>query len=362
MFNPRNEYNRGIDRSDIRWYHPELADAPGTEIVLGDNPTSIAYDPDITVEEKLRIITEATAQATEAFSPVELPEDIIAQFESRKVQIPGCPEEEDAPLVTAEVLTPPVKPRSKKKRHRAILFAVGGSLIQSNPWISPLHSYAMTAEAVVVAPHYRNALQAPYPAALNDLHATYKWMVEHADELNIDPDNIALLAQSSGSHLSAALAFRLKRYGYHPRGAVLMEAIMEDRPIYHSQQLANTFWTGTMSNGTNALYLREQHGNPLLGPEAYANRATVEDCKGLCPFFIHTSEFDSESDSCMAFSMKLREAGVYTELHQWGGSTHGLLNMLGLTTEYSKRYRNQVMQNLIDCLTYDLRRLDLMEE
>ncbi|MGN0405564.1 MAG: alpha/beta hydrolase [Bariatricus sp.] len=361
MFSPKNEYNRGIDRTDPRWYHPEIAESPTFAIVAGENPTPFAYDPDLSQEEKIGIRNAMLEGPQNMFTSVELPDEIIEQFDDRSVEIPGCPEEPDAPLVHVDILTPPVKPCSKKRRHRAVLYITGGSLVTAVARISPLHSYAMAAEAVVVAPVYRTALDAAYPAALNDLHATYKWMVEHADELNIDPDNIAILGGSSGSHLGACLAFRLKRYGYHPRGAVLMEAIVEDRPIYHSQQLATTFWNGPTSNGTAALYLREQLGNPLLGPEAFANRATVEECKGLCPIFIHTSEFDPDADPCMAFSMKLREAGVYTELHQWGGTTHGTLNMMGLSTEYGRRFRDQVMTNLKDCLQYDLRRLDLQE-
>lgn len=73
------------------------------------------------------------------------------------------------------------------------------------------------------APDFQALIRTPKDAgekklpAINDLHATYVWMVKHAEELHIDSDRIILIGNSSGGHLATALSSRLKRYGFQPR-------------------------------------------------------------------------------------------------------------------------------------------------
>lgn len=100
-------------------------------------------------------------------------------------------------------------------------------------------------------------------------------------------------------------------------------------------------------------------------PEAFANHATVEDCIGLPPTFIHTMEIDPGADPSMVYASKLLEAGVYTELHLWGGTNHvGLpsASEQDPSSEYGRRYKNSVDSNLRDCMKYDLRREWLREQ
>jgi acetyl esterase/lipase len=39
------------------------------------------------------------------------------------------------------------------------------------------------------------------------MHATWRWVRQHASELGIDPDHVAVYGTSSGGHLAASLAF-----------------------------------------------------------------------------------------------------------------------------------------------------------
>lgn len=82
---------------------------------------------------------------------------------------------------------------------------------------------------------------APKMRAINDLHAAYAWMVKNADKLNIDPDKIVLIGNSSGGHLATALSFRLKRYGYQPRGCVVTMPITDDRMLMYGKEIKNLF-------------------------------------------------------------------------------------------------------------------------
>lgn len=59
---------------------------------------------------------------------------------------------------------------------------------------------------VCVAPEYRLLDEAPWPACLEDVQACLAWMVEHADDLGIDPERIAVEGNSAGAHLALLLA------------------------------------------------------------------------------------------------------------------------------------------------------------
>ena len=59
---------------------------------------------------------------------------------------------------------------------------------------------------VCVAPEYRLVPEAPWPAQIDDIRMALRWMVDHADELGIDPERIAVEGNSAGAHLGLLLA------------------------------------------------------------------------------------------------------------------------------------------------------------
>ncbi len=45
---------------------------------------------------------------------------------------------------------------------------------------------------VCVAPEYRLVPEAPWPAQIDDARTALRWLVDHADELGVDPQRIAV--------------------------------------------------------------------------------------------------------------------------------------------------------------------------
>jgi acetyl esterase len=61
---------------------------------------------------------------------------------------------------------------------------------------------------VVLAIEFRNSLEAPYPAALQDINYGIRWLKAHASEFGSSPDRVGILGTSSGGLLAVLAAMR----------------------------------------------------------------------------------------------------------------------------------------------------------
>lgn len=344
---PILEADRVRDITDPKWCHPLLCD--GWISGMGMGEFAKLYDPALSIEEKKAVLGNIDLS-------VYYPQTDNPTCEMKEYEVPGCPEE---PETSAKVyVLTPFKKKGRKKW--PVLFeCVGGGMVFCEPTMCGLEALAEQYNCVVVSCKYRTALEAPYPAAINDLHATYKWMTEHADELNIDPDNVVIHGGSSGGHLALSIPFRLKRYGYSPKGIVAGNPITDDREIYPSSQICCETFDGEKLHTAYRMWLGYNFGSGRVGPEALANHATVEDCVGYPPVYIHTTEFDPDRDYNREFIGKVYAAGSFGEYHCWGGTHHGNYAAAPELNEIVQNLREGHIKMLFD---QDLRRPWIVDE
>ena len=67
--------------------------------------------------------------------------------------------------------------------------------------------------AVVLSPGYRLALQAPYPAAMDDCYAALLYLRSHAAALGVRSDQLMVGGESAGGGLCAAVCIRARDEG-----------------------------------------------------------------------------------------------------------------------------------------------------
>jgi acetyl esterase/lipase len=346
------EYDRITDRNDTRWAHPALEEF---YYIDGRSTVNRLTNPEKTPEKRLESRNKMYRDI-EAGRPLvfEYAPELDEHGETTTYTVPGCPEEPDA-QVRVDVRAPKHR---KRKKLPVIFYIAGGAFVLGTPWLGPIEEYSMNYNCVVVAPWYRTSVDARYPAAINDFHAAYQWMIENAEMLGIDSDKVVISGMSAGASLALSFVFRLKRYGYRPRGVVALDpAVTDDRSGYPSHRYHSDAWDGEQIHRTMMQYFGpDNYASSAVGPEGAANHALPKDCRGLCPVVIHSSESDADRDSLMAFMSKLYEAGVYAELHVWAGCCHATLYNAPKDNEIRERYQQIVDGNFKDFFRYDMRR------
>jgi len=194
---------------------------------------------------------------------------------------------------------------------------VMGSLDSEHPWAGRI---ASGSGAVVISVGYRLAPENRFPAALDDAYAVLTWAAEHAAELGFDPDRIAVGGHSAGGTLAAALAQRARdEQGPPIHFQLLNQPGLDDRQETWSQRnFTDTPW---MTRDKVTAAWRHYLGSAPATP--YAAPARAEDLSGLPSAHIATAEFCPNRDEGIEYALRLLQAGVSVELHQWAGTFHG---------------------------------------
>ena len=187
-------------------------------------------------------------------------------------------------------------------------------------------------------------------------------MLDNAEMLKIKSDNVVIEGYSSGAQLALNLGFRLKRFGVAtPKGilAVLPQTGCQDE---NHLGIYNGNWDTINQHDAMMQYLGRNAGNSLVGPEALANFATIEDCIGFPPTFIHTVELDPDRNFNREFYGKLLEAKTFAEYHCWGGMHHLSPLQFGVSADVSLRAKSIIDANRMDLFKCDFRRPWVVEE
>lgn len=197
---------------------------------------------------------------------------------------------------------------------------VTGSAQSDARWCARL---ATDLGAVVVSPEYRTAPRHPFPAAHDDCFRALTWLHEHAGELGIDPQRVAVGGDSAGGGLAAAVAQRARDEGVPVCFQSLVYPMLDDATgLRPDGETPEAFvWSASSNRYGWGSYLGREPGLPHA-PD-YAVPARRADLAGLPPAWIGVGGIDLFHDEDVAYADRLREAGVDATVHIEPGMYHG---------------------------------------
>ncbi|HEY3866076.1 MAG TPA: alpha/beta hydrolase [Solirubrobacteraceae bacterium] len=177
---------------------------------------------------------------------------------------------------------------------------------------------------LVASLDYRRAPEHKHPAALEDAHIAYRWLLDNADRIEGDRSRLALVGESSGGTTVACLALLLRDLGAPMPILQILAYPLTDRygrwPSYQErgtgymldQELIRWFLSNYLPTGHD---LDDPYLLPLAAP----------DLSGLAPALVITAEFDPLRDEGIAYAQRLEAAGVVVEHLHAGDQMHGFL-------------------------------------
>ncbi len=264
----------------------------------------------------------------------EVPPELGLSIEDRLV--PGW---EDDPEVPVRLYRPK---EAASGPVPGILMIHGGGFVVGTIETEHLGGAMMAAHvgALVVSVEYRLAPEHAYPAALHDCYSALKFLHGEAPALGVDRERIAVVGTSAGGGLAAATAlFARDRGGPALCFQMLHIPELDDRLETPSMRefVETPIWNRPLAEKSWQYYLGDLSGSDDV--PAYAAPARATDLSGLPAAYVSTAENDPLRDEGILYALRLLQAGVSVELHQFPGTFHG--SAMVVTAEVSRRAQEE---------------------
>jgi acetyl esterase len=194
----------------------------------------------------------------------------------------------------------------------------------------PCRFLAREVPAVVLAIEYRLGPEHPFPAAVDDAMAAFRFAHEHAAELGADPDRLAVAGDSAGGNLAAAVAQLAAAEG---GPAPVFQALVYPVTDYSQKRESyDTFAEGFFLTRDEMDYFRDHYfAGADNRSDPRASPILTDDLSGLPPAHIVTAGFDPLRDEGEDYARRLQEAGVSTTLRREPDLVHGFINAVGVS-------------------------------
>ena len=216
--------------------------------------------------------------------------------------------------------------------NKVVLHVHGGGFMSMSTalYVSYLQKWSLDISgAVFFSVDYRLAPENPYPAGLDDVWQTYKWLVnEVREELDIDTTKILVMGDSAGGHLAIGCVLRAIQAGIRvPDGLVLPYPPLNMDPDHYTPSftlsLDDMVMNYTFLKSCQAAYVQSSALDPRNDPFLSPVSASLDLLRQFPPTRILVGTLDPLMDDCLRFAERLLEAGVDTRLSLFEGAVHG---------------------------------------
>jgi epsilon-lactone hydrolase len=240
-----------------------------------------------------------------------------AQYERAEKVFPTPPEVKvervAAPAAPAEWLTPPTA-----EGRRVVLYLHGGGYVIGSPR-SHRHlaaAIATAAGARALLLDYRLAPEHPFPAAVDDAVAAYRWLLD----AGTTPGGIVIAGDSAGGGLTMATLLALRDARVPLPGAGVCISPWVDLTCsgatYATRAAADPIVRRAGVAEMAGAYLGARDARTPLASPLFA------DLRGLPPLLIHVGDAEVLLDDSVQLAARARAASVDTTIEVWDRMIH----------------------------------------
>lgn len=199
---------------------------------------------------------------------------------------------------------------------------LGGSIATAD---RPCRALANAARCVVASVEYRRSPETRFPGPLEDAYAATCWLAGERSGLAADPAALIIAGDSAGGGLAAGVTLLLRdRRRPAATGQILMYPALTPSSMQAPDEGAGTGLTRADMDFFWHHYLPDP-----AAPDPYAAPLHAPDLRGLPPTLVVTAEHDVLRAEALAYTDRLRAAGVPVTQVDVAGMVHGFFWQFG---------------------------------
>jgi len=233
-----------------------------------------------------------------------------------------------------------IKPRGASGVLPVILYMHGGGWVLGSAGTHDrlVRELAVGANAALAFVEYPNSPDAHYPVAIEQGYATAQWIVREGASKGLDASRMAVVGDSVGGNMTAALTLMAKDRGdvrfvhagmYYPVTDAAMDTASYDQFAdgpYLTRKSMKWFWDAYTTDPA-------QRAEITASP----NHASTDQLQGLPPTLLLVDEADVLRDEGEAYAAKLRRAGVPVTTVRYDGTVHDFMMLNSLSETKATR-------------------------
>ena len=179
--------------------------------------------------------------------------------------------------------------------------------------------------------NYTPSPEAQYPAAMNEIYTVAEWIAAHGESIRVDTTKLAIIGNSVGGNMTAAIALKALHNGGPKFKCQIMlwpvtdanfdtESYLEyDQGYFLSRAMMQWFWDAYLPDVSKR---KEIYASPL--------QASPDQLQGLPPALVQVAGNDVLRDEGLEYARKMDLAGVDVTVVRYDNLIHdyGVLNAI----------------------------------
>ena len=224
-------------------------------------------------------------------------------------------------------------PKTGKSIYPVIVYYHGGGWVIAdlNTYSASAQGMAEQVDAVVVSVAYRQAPEHKFPTAHNDCYTAYEWTIKNAASIKGDLKRIALVGESAGGNLAAAVSMMARDKKLQmPLHEVLVYPIAGYDFTTVSYKESDS--TKPLSTGLMKWFFQKYLNSAADGKNPMISLITAN-LAGLPATTIISAEYDPLRSEGELLRDNFKKAGVATSYKLYKGVTHEFFGMAAVLPE-----------------------------